>query len=115
MILYISGKITHNKHYCKEFKNAELYCRANGFQVLNTAKIGKNIKFLDYQQFMQLDYRLIDIADGVFVLKNYQTSLGATQEIKYAKQLDKRIIYDTRPKLKSNFYYRLKIFIRHFL
>lgn len=94
MIIYISGKITNNIHYIEDFKKAELLLKSQGHKVINTAEIGASLQFLSYEQFMQLDYKLIDLSDGIYILNNYKSSKGAKAEFSYAKSLNKKIIFE---------------------
>lgn len=91
MKVYISGKITDNLHYKEDFARAEQFIKSKGYKPLNPAKIGLD---LSYEEYMQLDFKLIEMADCIYMLKGWQDSKGATAELTYAKALNKKIKYE---------------------
>ena len=95
MLIYISGRIKNNDNYREDFKNAEQWLKLNGYRPINTVAIGDSMPQLTYEQYMQLDYRLIDIADGIYMLTGWQKSKGAKAELAYAKSLKKKIYYQS--------------------
>jgi hypothetical protein len=42
---------------------------------------------------MALDYKLLEMADAIFMLHDWQGSKGACAELSYAKSLGKKVIY----------------------
>ena len=92
-IVYLSGKITDNENYKKEFACAELFLRQMQYIVINHAEILKDLGELSYEQCMQICYRLIDIADIIFMVSGWQKSNGANAELSYAKSLGKKVMY----------------------
>ena len=42
---------------------------------------------------MQIDFRLIDIAEAIFMLDGWQKSKGACAELAYAKSIGKKVLY----------------------
>lgn len=42
---------------------------------------------------MFIDYALLNLADGIFMLHDWQKSKGACSELSYAKSLNKKVIY----------------------
>ncbi len=92
-IVYLSGKITNNENYKKEFAAAKLFLRQMGYIVINPAELDEIVEGLTYEQIMQLCYRLIDIADIIFMVSGWQKSKGANAELSYAKSLGKKVMY----------------------
>ena len=92
-IVYLSGRITGNDNYKREFACAELFLKQMGYIVLNLAEILKDLGELSYEQCMQICYRLIDIADTIFMVSGWQKSKGANAELSYAKSLGKKVMY----------------------
>ena len=92
MTVYISGKITGDNNYLKKFADAELELRAQGYDVINPCDIC--YPFLDYEQFMHIDFTLIDVCDAIYMLKDWTESSGAQREKKYAEDNGKEIIYE---------------------
>ena len=92
-IVYLSGRITGNDNYLNEFACAERFLKQMGFVVLNPAEILKELGELNYVQCMQICYRLLDIADIIFMVSGWQKSKGANAELSYAKSLGKEVKY----------------------
>ena len=92
-IVYLSGKITDNPDYKKDFASAELFLLQMGYMVVNPARLDEVAKELTYEQYMQICYRLIDIADIIFMVSGWQKSKGANAELSYAKSLGKKVMY----------------------
>ena len=92
-IVYLSGKITDNPDYKKDFACAELFLSQIGYMVVNPARLDEVAKELTYEQYMQICYRLIDIADIIFMVSGWQKSKGANAELSYAKSLGKKVMY----------------------
>ena len=94
MVVYISGKITNNSHYEEDFRKGEEWLLLNDFTPINPTKLDKALpKGLSYEQLMQIDFRLIDIAEAIFMLEGWQRSKGACAELAYAKSIGKKILY----------------------
>lgn len=82
MKVYISGKITGNKNWKEEFKIVEDILINKGYSVLSPRMITAP---LDYEDFMHIDFAMIDICDIVVFLGNASESLGSDRERKYAQ------------------------------
>lgn len=92
-IVYLSGRITGNENYKQDFASAERFLTQMGYIVLNPAEILKDLGELTYEQCMQICYRLVDIADIIFMVSGWQKSKGANAELSYAKSLGKKVMY----------------------
>lgn len=92
-IVYLSGRITGNDNYLNEFACAERFLKQMGYIVLNPAEILKDLGELSYEQCLQICYRLLDIADIIFMVSGWNTSKIANAQLTYAKSLGKRIMY----------------------
>lgn len=94
MIVYISGKITNNNNYEEDFRKGEEWLLLNDYTPINPTKLDKALpQGLTYQQLMQIDFRLIDIAEAIFMLEGWQRSSGACAELAYAKSIGKKVLY----------------------
>lgn len=95
MLVYISGKITNNENYLEEFEQAEQWLLLKDYTPINPAKLDfilpKNK--LNYEQYMKIDFKLIEMCDAIFMLGGWQESKGACAELSYAKALGKEVIY----------------------
>ena len=92
-IVYLSGGITGNPNYKEDFACAERFLSQMGYVVLNPAKVGEELPDLTYEQYMKICYRLVDIADIIFMVSGWQKSKGANAELSYAKSLGKKVMY----------------------
>ena len=93
MTIYISGKITDNPNYKDEFFEAEGWLANQGYKPINPSNIDVVLPELTYEQYMAIDYKLLEMADGIFMLHDWQKSKGACAELSYAKSLGKKVIY----------------------
>ena len=91
-IIYISGKITGDENYKEKFEAAEKLLTEKGFNVINPCKIGE-YEFFSYEQFLHIDFALIDCADALFMLSDWKSSKGAIREWHYAQSKGKAIIF----------------------
>ena len=93
-IVYLSGKISNNPNYKQEFACAEHFLQQMGYIVLNPARLDEiTTENLTYEQYMQICYRLVDIAEIIFMVSGWQNSKGANAELSYAKSLGKEVKY----------------------
>lgn len=93
MLIYISGKMTNNENYYKEFEKAEQWLILKGYTPINPARLKDTIHGLTYEEYMKIDYKLIELCDGIFMIGGWQDSKGACAELSYAKSLGKKVIY----------------------
>ena len=92
-IVYLSGRISGNDNYKTEFAFAEYFLTQMGYIVINPAELDEIAEGLTYEQYMQICYRLVDIADIIFMVSGWQKSKGANAELSYAKSLGKKVMY----------------------
>ena len=91
--IYISGRIKDNPNYVDEFFQAEKWLQEQGYKTINPANLDVLFPDLQYEEFMFIDYALLNLADGIFMLHDWQKSKGACSELSYAKSLNKKVIY----------------------
>ena len=88
---YIAGPITGVPYYRENFSRAARYVKRLGFgTVLNPAELPKT---LDNSQAMKICFAMIDVADTVFFMPEWERSVGAKLEHDYCKYLNKEIYY----------------------
>ena len=86
--VYISGKMTGLSvdEIFEKFNSVEKELLSNGNGVINPAimwHLGDTTKF-EAQEYLHIDFAMMDICDTIIVLPNYETSSGARKEISYA-------------------------------
>lgn len=90
MKIYIAGKITGDKAYRAKFAAAEETLRAQGFTVINPAVLPEGMRPADY---MRVCLAMVEIADEVVFLPDWQESQGAKLEMNFCKYIKKRIAF----------------------
>ena len=93
MLIYISGRITDNDNYSDEFFGAERWLAKQGHRVINPSNLNIVFPTLTYEEYMKVDYALLQMSDGIFMLHDWQKSKGACAELSFAKSLGKKVIY----------------------
>ena len=86
MKIYIAGKITGNKEYKEQFALAKMRLEDKGHIVLNPAELPEGMKPSDY---MRICIAMIDCADAVVLIGDWDRSAGANVEYNYAKYVGK--------------------------
>lgn len=74
MKIYISGKITGDRRYKAKFREVEKKLAAAGHIVLNPATVPEGLRPVDY---MRLCFAMMEAADVVLFMQDYQDSRGA--------------------------------------
>lgn len=94
MRVYISGPITGVKDYMDKFEQAEKEMIEKGFTVVNPAKINYGMpEDMTYEEYMEIDIRLIDLCDAIYMIRGWEMSRGANREYGYALGKGKTITY----------------------
>lgn len=91
MRLYISGKMTGltAEKVKRNFIEAEIKLKDAGFRSINPNRF--KLPDLSYSDYMQIDFKLIDLCDGIFMQDNWTDSKGARCERNYAIATGKRV------------------------
>lgn len=92
MIVYLSGPITNEPNYMKNFDAAETEL-SKMVTVINPAKIGEQIKSLPYEDILDIDLKILTHCDAIYLLRGWENSNGAVTELSYAKAAGLKIIY----------------------
>lgn len=75
--LYIAGKITGDPYYVDKFCKAEIALHNVGYTVLTPAILPEGMRPIDY---MRICLAMLETADGVALLDDWQSSAGAQIE-----------------------------------
>jgi nucleoside 2-deoxyribosyltransferase len=89
-IIYIAGPMTGVDKYWEAFERAEDDLIALGCIPLSPAK---NPAGLTKEQYMRIDFGMIDCADAVLFLPGSDRSEGAKLEYHYCEYIEKPIVY----------------------
>ena len=95
MKIYISGAITGTNDYMERFANAEKELTEQGYSVVNPAKVNAQLpEDTNYEEYMNMCFCMLDMCDGIYMLKGWNKSLGANRELGYALAKDMIIMYE---------------------
>lgn len=92
-ILYLSGPITGQKDYVRDFGNAAYKLKCEGYKVINPAKMDEVLPSgTDYESFMKIDLQLLDMSTVLVQLPGWEKSLGCQREYGYALAAGKMVV-----------------------
>lgn len=94
MKIYIAGKITGDRDYFEKFLAAESRLEHEGYVVINPARLPVGLKPMDC---MHICFAMIEVADAVCLLPDWEDSLGASIEELYARSQGKELLHYDRP------------------
>lgn len=94
MKIYISGAITSDPGFKAKFGRVAKMLTLQGHVVLNPATLPEG---LEYDEYMSIDLAMIGVADAIYMLPCWKDSPGANRELKFARELDKVIIFAPVP------------------
>lgn len=91
MIIYIAGRITGDRDYEGKFQGIKRRIEGSGHIVLNPASLPKG---MPGEKYMPICFAMIDQADAVFMMEDWENSKGARIEKSYAEYQKKRIMLE---------------------
>ena len=94
MIIYIAGKITGDSNYKDKFKYYELYYRLQGHTVLNPAVLPMSDS-ISYEAYIRMSKAMLEESETIVMLPDYEESKGALQELQWAIEQGKEVLYET--------------------
>ena len=95
MKIYLSGAITGTTDYMDRFSNAQRSLEEHGHTVINPADVNSRLpKDTTYEQYMNVCMVLLDMAEGIFMIKGWEKSCGANRELGYALAKDMVVVYE---------------------
>ena len=95
MKIYISGAITGTDDYMERFAKAEKELTEQGYSVVNPAKVNAQLpEDTTYEEYMKMSFCMLDMCDGIYMLKGWKKSWGANRELGYAMAKNMIIMYE---------------------
>lgn len=89
--IYIAGRISGYKDFKEHFQGEEEKLKAKGIIVLNPAVLPPG---LSQEEYMRVCIPMLNICDAVYMLKGWESSVGAKIEHSLATQANKVIYYE---------------------
>lgn len=94
-MIYISGKINGTDDYLQRFERAEKHLNnMNITDVINPAKVNSYLPELSYSQYIKMSLCMLEMCDTIYMLKNWENSVGAKLEWEFAKANNYKIMYE---------------------
>ncbi|MBE5867967.1 MAG: DUF4406 domain-containing protein [Lachnospiraceae bacterium] len=85
MRVYISGPITGTEDYQERFAKAQEHLESQGYTVINPALVDMIMPAdATYDEYMCVDYCLLDMCDTIYMLEGWEKSPGANRELGFA-------------------------------
>ena len=94
MKIYISGAITGDPGFKAKFDRVADTLTQQGHAVLNPATLPDG---LEYDEYMSIDLAMVGVSDAIYMLPCWKDSPGATRELKFARSLNKAVIFAPVP------------------
>ena len=92
MKLYLSGAITGTDDYMDRFSMAEKSLEVE-HTIINPAKVNAQLPSdTDYEDYMKMSFCMLDMCDGIYLLKGWEKSCGSNRELGYAMAKEKIIL-----------------------
>ena len=99
IVVYLSGKMTGlaESEYKENFRNAEMFYRACGYEVVNPCNLSEIVlqrnPNASYEDFMREDLRALRSCTHIALLEGWETSPGARKEKAEAERLGLEIMF----------------------
>ena len=74
---------------------AENDLKSQGYSVINPAKVNSNLpEDTTWNEYMKMSFCMLDMCDGIYMLKGWKKSWGANRELGYAMAKNMIIMYE---------------------
>lgn len=94
MKLYVAGRIANTNGYREKFAAACEEVRALGHEPIDPCQIHSDgCAHTEWEQWMVCDIKAMLDCDGIYALRDWKASKGATLEVQLAMRLNKEIVY----------------------
>lgn len=104
MKIYIAGKITGlpRNEVDAKFEEAKERLVAQGHSVF-VPTILPEYSDVSHEDYLHIDFAMIDVCDAIYMLADWQKSIGARKELQYAADWRKEIIYQDKATIEPSF------------
>jgi hypothetical protein len=87
--IYVSGKITGEPNHKEKFELASFFLLLRGFEPVNPVEFCSDLSDRNWSNCMQKCLRVLLDCDGIFLLRDWDYSRGATVEKQFAEIIKK--------------------------
>ena len=104
--IYISGAITNNPTYREDFARAEKEILNMGYVPINPARVNGEISAecgFTHDDYMDVCLTLLKKADGIYLIRGWETSKGAKAELKLVMLNKIRFVTDGYGEVSDDF------------
>lgn len=104
MKIYISGKISglERPEVVAKFEAISAELRKEGHSVF-VPTILPEYSDVSHEDYLHIDFAMIDVCDAIYMLADWQKSIGARKELQYAADFRKEILYEDMTTKEVNF------------
>lgn len=93
--VYISGPITGTNDYMTRFGQGEGKMKALGYDVINPAQVTKSLpESTTHDEYMAICRVLVPMADAIYMMKGWENSEGAREELELAQNSGIMVLYE---------------------
>ena len=104
MKIYVSGKITglDRAEVVEKFEKARAELTEKGHSAF-VPTVLPDYADVPHGDYLHICYAMIDVCDAIYMLPDWRTSVGARQELQYAADFRKEIIYEDKSTREDGF------------
>lgn len=94
MRFYIAGRISDETDYWHKFQRAQQRLETDGHTAVNPCTLHDGREGREWADFMIRDIKAMLDCDGIYALRCWRWSKGATIEVQLALRLGKVVVYE---------------------
>lgn len=104
MKIYIAGKISglDRQTVLEKFATADIALEKQGHSCFVPCVL-PNYPDVPHEDYLHICYAMIDICEAVYMLSDWQQSIGARKELQYAADHQKEILYEDESTREDGF------------
>lgn len=95
-MIYISGAITKIgvEKAMTRFEDVENGLKDLGYEVINPCRTNSTLPGLDHDGYMVVSMAMLSLCDTIYMLKGWEDSEGAKEELQYALEHGYKVIVE---------------------
>ena len=93
MKVYISGPIAGTTDYLERFAKEDRKLKEKGHEVINPAAVNAMLpESTSYEEYMKMSICMLDMCEGIYLMKGWEKSCKANREYGYAMAAGKVVV-----------------------